>query len=1505
MMASRKRKLAVRASEIRRHRTASKNARLNPFLESGATFEEATLAHLGAFLEFAESKQQLAKDGEKVQQPQQESLQHLLEFLEGRSSSESNDRIERQLARTAAALLPWAVKSLLASAESEDPHYSLLWRSLASSLRTMVSLLNRSNTKDDLSIQTMVNNAFSTNVLSKLIPCATRVGHSGSSASEYAATCHRLLIRLNFVPSLEMALTCYLFVIVSNGTSTEQTPFDILQVIQVLAKALTKTNPKKAFQILTTEENMLELARVYVCLKDNVKPGNDEDSENQQCLDAFLDHIVGSLFDVQHLDGFKWLAKVRGIPSVNGNNVHDKNSSKEGDAATTAASKMQCYQENLLKSMENLVLDTSSSNVLLSIRFLPVILQVLFRKVSEIEAKSRQSNDTLDVGKDLGPLLLYFFAHVSTSLLRSFTLAEPTATAKLCSLRSLDQCLKHWSRHDTLAAMDPQKGAERLRCLEAITTTVLESSRSTKEALELAATILERLVRLDHTLIANKVETFIDFIASPRIHRERDAPASSEAALVLMTTVLETYAQLRQAHRILVALLRVASALHSKNDGDSRLKRLDSILTHASVKRALAKVFSGSPVVETRKMFETLNIWIVTVASSKAQTDGVQTLLSIGVTHLATGLLSAVKVNESTAPVIAHCCEKLVNTSAKELCDDVCSDQEAWRTRLGITLCRFVTQLQMQCAFWLGHQYSQACELEWSMTCRVNELPFATDTTNAGENAIDDLLCIACFRLRRLDFLIGNRIVGKDDSLPLYWQYEQEARQLTLLAAHWADRLKGAKCGWRHVAQGFASWVRYASEESQQRFLTWMFSALADVGVSLEDSGERSLVLSIISDASFFELGDIALPVTSSGLATVALLIEDATESMAKNDRARTETAGIRQVVGTSDIGWTASSPKDIARLLLQRTTCSVSREREPTGTVCSLIRRAMHVAEAVNKLQAEKLPSMPLRNAMAALQLEQFCRPLCGKDKALMGTALDLASVLRSIAAKEFASAGQEGFDLLVAIPNGIDNLLRDILELSVDTLECYSEPNCQRFIFATADLVMSIGECYLKHECREAFWEGVNRFVTLSFVIKENPSDAEKIVLCTLARSLVSSVASFDKELRSDLVAVETFLVCLIDWVATLPACCIMDSDALRDEVYLMASVIFLFASRMGPEQMAFTTAMRSLAASLFPTIVPSRGRKRSNAEPPMYMMACYAVTNPPLKQSQWLLSYLIRGDLERDWLKASIVSLMRELDADSLCYAMSTVIESVSNGHFHALQLFPLLFRNLERNEHVEILSSFTPTVHRKCLAAFGRDDADSDGASKRVADASSVMISLVQEKRQQAEINERDIAQIFAQVSKVVGSEYPPNGVLGPCLRLLAALVQHLPQRVFSCAPSLMTALQALLKYLLFGELDEPTIKSACNDFARLFELLSTQKDVIKKHILCLVLEYLHYLEQESSSVFRKECFTPSFMHILGMLSKHEIEQLTTMMNPTMKTLFRPFHQSFQKLYAHQG
>jgi hypothetical protein len=244
-----------------------------------------------------------------------------------------------------------------------------------------------------------------------------------------------------------------------------------------------------------------------------------------------------------------------------------------------------------------------------------------------------------------------------------------------------------------------------------------------------------------------------------------------------------------------------------------------------------------------------------------------------------------------------------------------------------------------------------------------------------------------------------------------------------------------------------------------------------------------------------------------------------------------------------------------------------------------------------------------------------------------------------------------------------------------------------------------------------------------------------------------------------------------------------------------------------------------------------------------------------------------------------------------------------------------LFHLILLNLKKNdaEVVKTVSSAARLFFFEALQFLTqREGLEYVPWKGSLAIASSLIVDMAK-SRDIIAIREHDVALVLARVNSVMGSGSSTDGagfepvateVYGSCFGLVAFLLQRFSKQLHVCVPCLMSTMNVILRHSLYGSLSELEVMNRGQKFTRLCELLIPHKEVYKKHLLGLLLEFVHALKGDMEFA-RKSSLTPAVFCLLDMLQQYEFKQLNAMMDTTGRALFRSVHQSYQKQHVYKG
>ena len=278
----------------------------------------------------------------------------------------------------------------------------------------------------------------------------------------------------------------------------------------------------------------------------------------------------------------------------------------------------------------------------------------------------------------------------------------------------------------------------------------------------------------------------------------------------------------------------------------------------------------------------------------------------------------------------------------------------------------------------------------------------------------------------------------------------------------------------------------------------------------------------------------------------------------------------------------------------------------------------------------------------------------------------------------------------------------------------------------------------------------------------------------------------------------------------------------------------------------------------------------------------------------------------------LQSAFCSLARTMDADEterLVKRLLSEARAQTDRKLHAINLFHLVLENVREATPRLAVSRFARAffaISANLIRPFHHGTEFCSWASECNLGI-SLLIALT-ENKDIISIRERDLAFLLVQVSSVLGAVQKAaqvdERIFAPCFTLISSLLQRFPKQLYACAPTVILTIHVLLRHALYVELSRQESTKRAQMFTRLCELLVPHRDVYKKHVLALILEYVGALKS-GIHPSRSKAIVPAIYCLLDMLSQFETEQLNTMMDNTSKALFRSVFQSHHKTHMYKG
>ena len=199
--------------------------------------------------------------------------------------------------------------------------------------------------------------------------------------------------------------------------------------------------------------------------------------------------------------------------------------------------------------------------------------------------------------------------------------------------------------------------------------------------------------------------------------------------------------------------------------------------------------------------------------------------------------------------------------------------------------------------------------------------------------------------------------------------------------------------------------------------------------------------------------------------------------------------------------------------------------------------------------------------------------------------------------------------------------------------------------------------------------------------------------------------------------------------------------------------------------------------------------------------------------------------------------------------------------------------------------------------------------------KVQVAESFLSSLVG-KKDLLLLNGTDISSILASINIILSIPVLPtqeqelvlptqnlSEIYTRCCGTILALMKQYTKLIYGCTPCFISSLRTLFKFLLSRQLPPSDSLEMIAEFDKICQLLPEHKDIFKKHIIGLVIDYVDALKGGTvgggmENELKRE-ITPCVYGMLDTLTTYEIQQLNTIMDPMSKVLFQSVFKSYQR------
>lgn len=237
------------------------------------------------------------------------------------------------------------------------------------------------------------------------------------------------------------------------------------------------------------------------------------------------------------------------------------------------------------------------------------------------------------------------------------------------------------------------------------------------------------------------------------------------------------------------------------------------------------------------------------------------------------------------------------------------------------------------------------------------------------------------------------------------------------------------------------------------------------------------------------------------------------------------------------------------------------------------------------------------------------------------------------------------------------------------------------------------------------------------------------------------------------------------------------------------------------------------------------------------------------------------------------------------------------------------FDIILHVVESQEHRLVLASKAPSLFNLIIRALAPYNISESNLlwTCRINTCLCCLMALIK-KSDLLIIQGYHIANVFAAVSSIFlhanGGHLHvinENIYLSSC-RLVKLILRQYTKHLYGCVPSFICILRCLLKFLVTVNFEDEinefeSIRIMIQEFTKICEIVPDHKDIFKKHIMFLIIDYIDILIDGKMTVLKKAQIEPAVFFLLDSLSLYENQSLISMVQSTGK----PFLQSMLKNY----
>jgi hypothetical protein len=1423
-------------------------------------------------------------------------------------------------------LLPWAIRNILGTEVSTD---ELVWRALSVCLQ----LVAATSHQNDLQRDDQWESILTKSTLFKLVPriavfcvrneCVLETDDTSEieKARAFGCQAYETILASNlYAPTLDVACHKVWIPLVEcltrndqGSSSAKRTTCALQATVRFLRKLQCsgKGNPKTIFGLVATREVLVAASRTYTLL--------DTNPDGRTTLRDFL---YQSLFDAsQHMDGFRSLLSKGTIPVQEDNSMDTGSPLSERDKPTLF---FRCYQDSLLKTItESIVMEDVDV-----IQTVPVLLRGFLHESMAWEVRERENKRQKgSLNSEISNTVLFQMFVFLTVPLRKLLVSSKVPETISPATQALRECLESLFEQDAYLPSQDVDGKQLLYL--GIITNELSSLSATQMVQPadnaLAANCIHSfrtLMQLNHNLLHEQISSITVLL----FQFGGDYRLGNEITQFLVV-VVETYTKLRRQGYLIRAILQVVGVLNHTKGGENAVS-LPSLLQHTSLMTAFANSAQYSPVFQVKEIFETIQKFILGLKESDSSLENTVRALD-SVVELTIVMVQNVRVDSGTASEVASLCQEVVDTALLRLI----SPSLGSLTGAGLRLCGWFIELHARCAFWLGP------ETQLEIPPSVMEiLSTASQYAKGGEDLagyeqiLDELLFLALHRLRQLHSLIHEqeRInLGALRSIEGNNVFTIEASKLAFFAGFVAKQnedspLSGSR--WSKVARAFASWSPYAEDEDVRLFLEWMIGVLATDEVTTECHLDSSKIpqsnaavrenlqtaRALLYDSSFLEDARVASKFALAALSCTSISVTSAIETLGSIRFHETKSSGTSPLplgINSKDKSGQLDAHLVTEMPLFDSTTALSKSSRK---TVLACLQKAGRPLMFVNSLASLYCHlEDPMDFVDSLLRLDQVCRSMAMLSSDISQKALHLVKVLRFAVASTLTRIDAGSLFHVLGNSQEITEVLKTIVlsvkHLCLDTSLSPSEVMAEILTASSAlteQLVRVSG--VFEEQTKQRFKQLIRTAFCIDSSIKSERVHEIGVVAC-LGRSILKGMKAnqlFHEE-TSDSTTFRNIRGLLFPLVAEL--CLECEDSTCSRHGYLLFGDLIRFTT--DSENCPFAETRRAIESVCIASLC-NASLSKDALHCRRYVVACLVETRPSPAVARQILDQILNCQVSFPLLDTSFCQLVGSLHEQALEEIFERLVSDqqlLVRSRPLNLRLSRYVVQCVKETDQIEVASKYGQTLFRVAVdSIYGF----TPGASWQhdFEESVNLVVELIL-RRDVFACRELDLAHLLCRLTDVLRPngkvKYVTDHIFASCGRIIMTIFLRYSKQVYSCVPSMIQVLRSLQRHVLYrtGE-NGLDIADRAQRLTRLYEQVYAHRDVFKKHVLGLLLDFVYCLQQDTNPTV-KESMTPAVYCLLDTLSKYETKQLKGLMDLKAKAVFKAVYQGYHVHHAYKG